>query len=77
MSFANTIEKLPWNKKMIVARTLQGLTQKQAADKIGTTQKMIWMWETGRSSPRKMSQTAIAKAYEVNREELFEGLLPG
>jgi transcriptional regulator with XRE-family HTH domain len=76
VSFSNTIEKMPWNKKMVVARVLKGLTQKQAAEKIGTTQKMIWMWESGRSIPRKMSMKAIARAYEVNSEELFEGLLP-
>lgn len=76
MNIKNTIEKMPWNKKMVISRTLAELTQKQAAEKIGTTQKMVWAWETGKITPRESSRKAIARAYGVNYEELFQGLLP-
>lgn len=76
MKFSEAIEKVPWNVKMVISRTLAGLNQQEAADKIGTTQKMVWAWETGRNIPRESSRKRIAKAYGVNYEELFAGLLP-
>lgn len=76
MKFIETVERAPWNIKMIISRTLSGLNQKEAADKIGTTQKMVWAWETGKNIPRESSRKAIARAYGVNYKELFEGLLP-
>jgi putative transcriptional regulator len=76
VSIKNAVDKLTWNKKMLIARTLAGLTQKGAAEKIGTTQKMVWAWETGRITPREASRKRIAKVYNVNYEELFQGLLP-
>ncbi len=76
MKFLEEIEKVPWNTKIIIARLLTGLNQKEAADKIGTTQKTVWAWETGRNIPRESSRKRIAKAYGVNYEELFAGLLP-
>lgn len=76
MSIKNAVDKLAWNKKLVIARTLSGLTQKDAAEKIGTSQKMVWAWETGRITPRESSRKRIAKVYAVNYEELFQGLLP-
>lgn len=76
MSIKNAVDKLTWNKKLVIARTLAGLTQKDAAEKIGTTQKMVWSWETGRVTPRESSRKRLAKVYGVNYEELFQGLLP-
>jgi len=37
MKISESIEKIPWNKRLIIARTIAGLNQKEAADKIGTT----------------------------------------
>jgi len=76
MKISESIEKIPWNKRLIIARTIAGLNQKEAADKIGTTQKMVWLWETGKIIPRESSRKRIANAYGVNYEELFDGLLP-
>lgn len=76
MVLKNEIEKVPWNIKLLIARTLLGLSQEQAAEKIGTTQKVVWQWESGRSIPREVSRKAIARAYGVNYNELFEGLIP-
>lgn len=67
----NNLESLPWNKKLLVARTLLGWTQVEAAERIGTSQKMIWQWETGQVVPRKTSRKAISMTYKVNYEELF------
>lgn len=76
MKLKNEVEKAPWNIKLIIARMLLSLTQKEAADKIGTSQKMVWAWETGKTIPQERSRKAIARAYSVNYEELFEGLIP-
>ena len=76
MKFSEAIEKVPWNVKILIARLLTGMNQQEAADKIGTSQKMVWAWETGRNVPRESSRKRVAKAYNVNYEELFEGLLP-
>jgi transcriptional regulator with XRE-family HTH domain len=76
MKLKNEVEKAPWNIKLIIARMLLNLTQKEAADKIGTSQKMVWIWESGKVMPRERSRRAIASAYGVNYEELFEGLIP-
>jgi ribosome-binding protein aMBF1 (putative translation factor) len=76
MKLKDEIDKVPWNIKMMIARILLGLNQQEAADKIGTTQAMIWRWESGKSTPREASRKAIARAYKVNYSELFDGLLP-
>jgi hypothetical protein len=34
MKLKNEVEKAPWNIKLIIARMLLNLTQKEAADKI-------------------------------------------
>jgi transcriptional regulator with XRE-family HTH domain len=76
MKLKNEIDRAPWNVKLIIARMLLNLSQDEAANKIGTTQKSIWMWETGKIIPRETSRRAISNAYGVNYEELFEGLIP-
>ena len=76
MKFLDTVERAPWNIKMVISRIIAGLDQQEAADKIGTSQKMVWAWETGKNIPRESSRKAIARAYNVNYKELFEGLLP-
>ena len=46
VSIKNAVDKLTWNKKMLIARTLAGLTQKDAAEKI--EQRKRWF---GRGKP--------------------------
>ena len=49
MKFTTIIEQAGWNKKMVIARIMAGLNQQEAAEKIGTTQAMVWAWEKGRN----------------------------
>jgi len=36
-----------------------------------TTKKVYWLWESGRSFPRKNSIRAISIAFGVSQEEIF------
>jgi transcriptional regulator with XRE-family HTH domain len=56
-------QKLPWNKKMEVLRTMKGWNQEEAAEKCYTGQKAYWAWEKGNVYPRKNSRRAIAQAF--------------
>ena len=76
MKFTTMIEQAGWNKKMVIARIMAGLNQQEAAEKIGTSQAMVWAWEKGRNTPRVRSRKAIARAYGVDYKELFAGLMP-
>lgn len=67
------IEKLKWNKKMEVLRTIKGWTQDEAAEKCFTNQKSYWSWESGNVYPRKNSRRAIAQAFGITEEEIFGG----
>lgn len=63
---------LSWNKKIEVIRTMKGWNQEEAAEKCFTGQKTYWGWEKGNNYPRKNSRRAIAQAFEVSEEEIFE-----
>ncbi len=71
MQLKEEIKDLAWNKKMEVLRTIWGWSQSEAAEKCGTNQKTYWLWETGSSYPRLNSQKAIANAYNVGQNEIF------
>ncbi|WP_321994407.1 helix-turn-helix transcriptional regulator [Clostridium butyricum] len=68
---ADLIKNLTWNKKMEVLRTIKGWSQDEAAEKCFTGQRAYWGWETGKTYPRKNSRRAIAQAFGVNEEEIF------
>lgn len=65
------IEKLEWNKKLEVLRTIKGWSQTEAAEKCNAGQKAYWNWESGERYPRKNSRIAIAKAFGVSEEDIF------
>jgi transcriptional regulator with XRE-family HTH domain len=65
-------KKLTWNKKLEVFRVMKGWTQKETAEKCNTDQKAYWNWEAGECYPRKNSRIAIARAFEVSENEIFE-----
>ena len=54
-------------------RESKGLTQKQLADKIGTTQPCVCNWESGTSDPRTADLPRIADALGVSIDELVRG----
>lgn len=66
------IKNLPWNKKIEVLRIAKGWTQEEAASRCCTSLKNYWNWEKGINYPRKLSQRAIASAFNVNAQEIFE-----
>lgn len=47
------------------------LSQQDFADKIGTTQQLVSMWETGKSEPSLFYLTAITKILDVSFEDLI------
>lgn len=66
------MNKLTWNEKIKNLREQNNLTQEEAAEKCNTTKKNYWLWEKGRNFPRKNSQIAIAAAFNVHVEDIFE-----
>lgn len=71
---SDIITNLPWNKKIKVLRTIKGWSQEEAADKCFTNQKTYWLWESENSTayPNKNSRRAIANAFGVSEEDIFE-----
>jgi DNA-binding XRE family transcriptional regulator len=64
-------QKLSWNKKIEVLRTMNGWNQEEAAEKCYTGQKTYWGWEKGCYYPRKNNRRAIASAFGISEEEIF------
>jgi transcriptional regulator with XRE-family HTH domain len=71
LTLHKAIENLPWNKRLEVLRIAFGLTQTEAAELCGTTQKVYWLWESGKSYPRNNSRKAITTAFGVKMDEIF------
>lgn len=68
---ADIFEKLSWNKKLEVLRTMKGWSQDEASEKCFTGQKTYWSWEKGVVYPRKNSRRAISQAFNVSESEIF------
>ncbi|MBD3421439.1 MAG: helix-turn-helix domain-containing protein [Chitinivibrionales bacterium] len=62
MSIGENIKKL---------RKSMGLTQVQLADSLGTTQKVITDYETGRSKPPRKRLPHIARFFNISVDELI------
>ncbi len=62
MSIGENIKKL---------RKSLGLTQVQLADSLGTTQKVITDYETGRSKPPRKRLPHIARFFNISVDELI------
>ena len=52
------------------ARVNTGLTQKEAAQKLGISNKTLWNWENGLSSPRAKQTEGICKLYGISYDNL-------
>lgn len=52
------------------AREKAGLTQDEAAEKIGVSRVSIWLWETGRGSPLIANLGKMSEAYGIPISEL-------
>lgn len=53
-------------------RRLNGMTQKDLADKIGLTAKAVSAWETGRNEPNMGQAYDIAAALDVDITDLMQ-----
>ncbi len=53
------------------ARVNKGLTQKEAAEKIGVTEDTIGNWERGKSYPDALHLKVIEKVYEVSYDDII------
>lgn len=53
------------------AREKSGLTQQEAATKLGVDQSAVCQWETGKSKPRATLLPKIAKLYGCTVDELL------
>lgn len=68
---SDVVANAPWHKKIAVLRVLKGWTQEEAAEKCGTDQRIYWNWENGKSFPRRISRRAIAMAFGVSIDDIF------
>ena len=57
-------------EKLYELRKKQGLTQEQAADKLGVTRQTISKWETDQSTPDFNKLVPISKLYGISLDEL-------
>ena len=54
-----------WKITLAAARVNAGLTQTEAAEKIGVSQITISNWETGKTSPKMSIVPTIAALYKI------------
>jgi transcriptional regulator with XRE-family HTH domain len=66
-----SIKKMSWNERLGTLRFLKHWSQAEAAERCGTPKKNYWLWESGKSYPRRNSRKAIAIAFGVSAEEIF------
>ena len=57
--------------KLKVLRAEHDLTQEDLAEILGTTQKVISAWETGRVNPRPVMMQKVEDFFHVPKEEIF------
>lgn len=53
------------------AREKSGITQQEAAEKLGVDQSTVCLWETGKTKPRASLLTRIASVYGCTVDELL------
>lgn len=58
-------------KKLKILRIQKGLSQAQLAKDLGTTQKTVSSWETGRATPRPSMMQKIADFFGVKKDDIF------
>lgn len=56
---------------LAAARVNAGMTQQEAAERLGVTRNTIITWESGRRNPGFMEITAIAHVYGIPVDNIF------
>jgi len=64
----------PWNVRIRMVRQYREETQQTVADQLGTTCKMVRMWEKGQVRPNVYSRKRIALWAKEPMEILFKGM---
>jgi transcriptional regulator with XRE-family HTH domain len=62
------IKSNPVAKALKAARDNKGLTQKQAAERLGVTQQCYNSWERGRTRPSADKAALLSKAFKIPKE---------
>jgi transcriptional regulator with XRE-family HTH domain len=65
------MDGMPWYKKIKLLRVGNDLSQQALAAKCGTTQKQIWLWESGSNYPSPVNRKVLAVALGVSQEFIF------
>lgn len=69
---AAIFDNVPWYKKIQVLQLLAGWKdQRETADKYGTTQRQVWLWNNGKCIPQRNKRKAIAKAHGLEVTDIF------
>ena len=69
------MEKLSFGEQLALLRKRKGLTQTELAKRSGILREMICTYEGGKVTPRMVTIKKMAKALEIDYEELYEYLL--
>lgn len=56
---------------LAAARVNAGLTQKEAAERLGVSNTTIVAWETGKSSPSIVDAKKLSEAYNIPLDNIF------
>lgn len=56
---------------LAAARVNAGMTQEQAAEKIGVTKHTIISWEKGRSIPKIAYFEMLCRVYDIPKDSIF------
>ena len=62
---------VPWYKRMEILRTMYGWTMKEVSKECGTSLRIYWSWENGKSTPIRNNKRVIAQVFNIYEEELF------
>jgi DNA-binding XRE family transcriptional regulator len=63
----------PAHTRLKLLRVEKGLSQAEAADQIGCTQKTIWLWEVGKVEASPRMRERIAAVYGVDAKKIWGG----
>lgn len=60
-----------WKISLAAARVNAGMTQTEAAERLGVTATTVLNWEKGKTSPRIEQVNQMADLYKVPMHDLF------
>jgi transcriptional regulator with XRE-family HTH domain len=74
MLLSDIFKDATWNQRIKIIRIARNLTQKQAAEGIGTDIRIYQNWEKGRFKPRRLSRKAVANFFNLSENEIFNDM---